>query len=184
MNDNTLLDENFPSCLRVVCNNRDAARATVETLQREASLEAGQVRVIAPVGADSDARKRVAASPGGTHPYLKFMLSGALLGALLGMSLLSADIHNLQSHRWLTVAACGMLGATLAYCLAGLVAWRRKNYSPLDSPPVTPEAQGYAVEVEVRDLPQQYVVRRVFSRLGVAYDTARDAGSCAAHDPG
>ena len=180
MNDNTLLDENFPSCLRAVCDNRDVARTTVETLERETSVDAGQIRVIGPVGAD----RGVTAPSGGTHPYLKFILSGALLGALLGMSLLSADIRNLQSHRWLTVAACGMLGATLAYCLAGLVAWRKKHFSPLDPPPVTPAEQGYAVEVEVRDLPQQYAVREALFRLGVAYDKAGDAGSCATHDAG
>ncbi|MEJ2531328.1 MAG: hypothetical protein P8Y92_05970 [Halioglobus sp.] len=178
MNDNTLLDENFPSCLRAVFASKEAVRETLEALERAVSLDSGQIRVIPPGGAEAS----VSAPAGAVGYSLKIVLLGAMLGGALGATLAGADSRNLSSQGWITMISCGALGAALAYCLAWLISWRKRHSAPLVASHSIAAERGYTLEIEVRDLPQQYAVRQALTNLGVSFRHAGDAGSCGPHE--
>ena len=178
---NTLLDENFPSCIRAVFELRESAEAAAGRLRRATGVKEEQLRIVNP----KDSTHAPAYNTGIDTPgsrgrggfFLRSFMLGLLAGALFGTAMVAAGLQAPPSHPGALIIACSTLGILAALSLAGLTSWRSTSPGPLTHPPASPEEHGFALEIEVHDLSEQLMVRRALAGLGVQVELSGTAGS-------
>ena len=177
---NTLLDENFPTCLRAVFENREAAEAAESRVKRIAGVEAAQLRIVVPTDCENAPVPSAGIDTPGSRTkrdfFLRSAVLGLLVGALLGTALVAARVQDSPTHPVALFAASCTLGMIAALLLAGLTSWRRTSPGPLTHLPAYPEERGFALEIEVHDLSEQHAVRQALAGLDAQIELAGSAG--------
>jgi hypothetical protein len=169
MSENTLMDENFPTHLRVVLPSDAAAEAVSSFVKNETGLEPGQLRVATP-REDPDRGTTGGVTELQPRPLhlrrLQSAIAGLIAGAMIFLVLWSAGIHSIEAHWPLAAGALGLIGLLSGIWLAGLASWRPGRPSPLTQPSKAAEGEDDAVtlEIEVHDLSQHYAVRRALDK--------------------